>query len=89
VIDVSFLSVHAAIYAGYEHLLQDPWAGHDRHTSGFDYLGLCGVDVPLGGLYVGLEAGVGGRVFQVIDKGWVHRLDFQAVLSLGWKWEVR
>jgi hypothetical protein len=37
---------------------------------------------------VGLEAGAGGRVFQVIGKGWVHRFDFQAVLGLGWKWEV-
>jgi hypothetical protein len=89
VLFASVVELHAAIYAGYEHLLQDEWQGQERHTSGFDYLGLLGLDLPLGSLYVGLEAGVGGRVFQVIDKGWVHRFDFQAVLGLGWKWEVR
>jgi len=86
---LGFFDVHAAVYAGYEHLLQDEWEGRERHTSGFDYLGLVGLDLPVGDLYVGIEAGAGGRVFQVIDKGWVHRFDFQAVLGLGWKWEVR
>jgi hypothetical protein len=88
VFPISFVEIHAAIYAGYEHLLQDDRLGRERHTSGFDYLGLVGLDVPVGVLYVGLEAGVGGRVFQVIGKGWVHRFDFQAVLGLGWTWEV-
>jgi hypothetical protein len=89
VFPISFLEFHGAIYAGYEHLLQDERLGQERHTSGFDYLGLLGLDLPIGDLYVGLEAGAGGRVFQVIGKGWVHRFDFQAVLGLGWKWEVR
>jgi hypothetical protein len=89
VLRISFVELHGAIYAGYEHLLQDEYEGRERHTSGFDYLGLVGLDLPVGNLYVCLEAGVGGRVFQVIDRGWVHRLDFQAALGLGWKWEVR
>jgi hypothetical protein len=85
----SWIEVRAELLAGYEHLLQDDWKGEARHTSGFDYLGVVGVEIPASTFFVSLDAGAGGRVFQVIGKDWVHRVDVQAVLSLGWKWSER
>ena len=77
------------LMAGYEHMFQGARNGVNRHTSGFDYAASVGVELPAGGLYFCLDGGVGGRIFQVIGKGWVHRFDFQASLGLGWKWGQR
>ena len=89
VLPLGFARLRVELLAGYEHLFQDPWQGEARHTSGFAYLGLVGIELPLGGLRFGLEVGSGGRVFQVIGEGWVHRVDFQAALYAAWGWEVR
>jgi hypothetical protein len=80
--------VRAELLVGYEHIFQSPLEGQARHTSGFDYLGIAGVSLPADHLVLSLDGAVGGRTFQVVDKGWVHRLDLQVVLSLGWQWEV-
>jgi hypothetical protein len=74
------------LLAAYEHLFQDDDEGERRHSSGFGYLGLLGIEVPLGSLLVGLDLGAGGRVFRLRDDGWVHRLDLQLFLGAGWKW---
>ncbi len=86
VYSVDVIRLRAELLVGYEHLFQEPYEGQKRHTSGFAYLGVMGLGLPAGRLEISLDAGVGGRTFQVIDKGWVHRLDFQAVLGLGWTW---
>ncbi len=78
--------LHAELLAGYEHMFQSRYERKARHTSGFDYLGVLGTTVEMHGWLLGLDAGVGGRTFQVQDKGWVHRFDFQAVLSIGRRW---
>lgn len=83
---VGVIRLRAELLAGYEHLLQEPYRGQKRHTSGFAYLGVAGVGLPAGRLEISLDAGVGGRTFQVLNTGWVHRLDFQAMLGLGWTW---
>jgi hypothetical protein len=76
----------AEVLAGYEHLLQSKSEGKARHTSGFDFQGMVGVALPTGPLVFGLDAGIGGRTFQVQDKGWVLRLDVQVVASIGYRW---
>ncbi len=76
----------AQLLVGYEHLLQSKSDGKSRHTSGFDYLGQVGIAVPLGPLVLGFDTGVGGRTFQVQGKGWVHRLDVQIIVGLGYRW---
>jgi len=86
---LSRASFRAELLAGYEHLLQEEREGKARHTSGFDYLGLLGLEIPSSVFFAAVEVGGGGRVFQVIGKGWVHRLDLQALLLFGWKWEQR
>lgn len=86
---LSRASLRAELLAGYEHLLQEEREGQARHTSGFDYLGLLGLEIPSSRLFANVEVAAGGRVFQVIGKGWVHRLDLQAILLFGWKWEQR
>ena len=86
VVPVVRTRVHVELLAGYEHLFQRPLEGRKRHTSGFDYLGIVGVSLPVGRLAVSLDGAIGGRTFQIIEKGWVHRLDLQVVLSLGWQW---
>jgi hypothetical protein len=89
VLPLGFARLRVELFAGYEHLFQDPWQGESRHTSGFAYLCLVGLELPANRFRLGVEAGSGGRVFQVIDKGWVHRVDFQAALYAAWSWEVR
>lgn len=74
------------VLAGYEHLFQDEIYGESRNSSGFGYLAILGIDVGLGVLVVGLDGGVGGRVFNLRVGGWVHRLDLQFSLGIGWKW---
>ncbi len=89
VFPISRASLRAELLAGYEHLLQERTEIGARHTSGFDYLGLLGLEVPSDLLFGAVEVAAGGRVFQVIGKGWVHRFDLQAILMFGWKWEHR
>ncbi|MDD5308787.1 MAG: caspase family protein [Deltaproteobacteria bacterium] len=86
VFGLKLLDLRAALLAGYEHMFEDDRDGKARGTPAFTYLGLVGVELPLGPLYATVEAGVGGRVFKVVGEGTVHRLDVQAVLSLGWRW---
>jgi hypothetical protein len=79
--------LRADLLIGYEHLFQKDLEGEGRHTSGLSYLALAGLGVPLGPLVAVLELGAGGRVFQMRGEGWVHRLDLQVILGLGWKWK--
>jgi len=88
VLSFEHISLRGEILAGYEHMLQDSVSGESRHTSGFDYAGLVGAEVPVDSVYFALDAAAGGRVFQIMDKGWVHRPDCRLVLSLGWKWII-
>jgi hypothetical protein len=76
----------AEVLAGYEHLFQDDLLGESRNSSGMGYLALLAVDVGFGAMVMGLEGGVGGRVFKLRESGWVHRLDLQISLGFGWKW---
>ncbi|MCP4680297.1 MAG: caspase family protein [Deltaproteobacteria bacterium] len=78
------VALRGEILAGYEHLFQD----NVPHSSGFGYLGVFGAEVKMSDYFVCLDAGAGGRVFKVQEKGTVHRLDVQAILSLGWRWSV-
>lgn len=80
------LEIRVELLGGYEHLFQKPKDGTKRHTSGFDYLGIIGLAFPKDHLVLCLDGAVGGRTFQVVDKGWVHRLDLQIIFSLGWQW---
>jgi hypothetical protein len=86
VVPLAWTRLRAEVLAGYEHLFQAPREGRERHTSGFAYLLLVGLELPAGGACFGVEIGSGGRVFQVTDKGWVHRVDFQAALYAAWRW---
>jgi len=86
VIPFPSVDLRAEVLAGYEHMFQDDFDGTSRHTSGFDYLGLLGAEMPIDSFYMALDAGAGGRVFQIHGEGWVHRLDVQLVLSAGWRW---
>jgi len=88
VVPLGWTRLRAEVFAGYEHLFQAPRDGRERHTSGFAYLLLVGLELPVGGACFGVEVGSGGRAFQVIDEGWVHRVDFQAALYAAWRWEV-
>jgi hypothetical protein len=88
VIPLSFAAVRAELLAGYEHLFQAKWDEQQRHTSGFDYLAILGVDYIIDNLLIYFDFGAGGRTFQVIDKGWVHRFDLQALAGVGWKWSA-
>ncbi len=81
------------ILAGYEHMIQDNPAIDESHTSVFGYLGMFGVELKMGYLFACLDAGVGGRVFkiqetEIQEKETVHRLDIQAIISLGWRWST-
>jgi hypothetical protein len=89
VYEILGIYLRAELLMGYEHLFQKPFEGEPRHTSGFDYLGLVGVALKAYRFVIFLDLGFGGRTFQVVDKGWVHRLDMQAALGLGWTWERR
>ncbi len=80
------LAFIAEIAAGYEHMFQSRREGKRRHTSGFDYVGMLGISFSTGGIVIGIDGGVGARTFQVQEKGWVHRLDAMAILSLGGRW---
>lgn len=86
VLKVRKMDLHAELLGGYEHLFQSDYQGAARHTSGFDYLGMFGMSLPFDGWVFGVDAGVGGRTFQVQEKGWEHRLDFQAQVSIGRRW---
>lgn len=83
---IARFELRAELLAGYEHLVQKPYDGRDRHTSGFDYLAVLGGAVSVAPLMVSLDVGVGGRTFQIIDRGWVHRLDVQVIGGIGWQW---
>lgn len=76
----------AEVLAGYEHLFQDDFLGESRSSSGLGYLALLAVDVGFGAMVMGLEGGVGGRIFKLRESGLVHRLDLQITLGFGWKW---
>jgi hypothetical protein len=89
VLELSRVAFRGELLAGYEHLLQDPDEGKKRHSSGFNYLALLGASLAAPPLVVSLDAGVGGRTFQVIGKGWVHRLDGQIIVGFGWQWGER
>ncbi len=71
---------------GYEHLFQDEVEGVVRNSSGLGYLALVGVDALVGDLFIGIEGGIGGRVFKLRYGNWVHRLDLQLLIGFGWKW---
>lgn len=74
---------------GYDHLFQDDRQGIERHTSAFSYLLLAEAGIPAGfdgRLVFYLNLGGGGRVFQLRDAGWVHRVDLQATWGIGWAW---
>lgn len=86
VVGLRQMKIRVELLSGYEHLIQKPREGKKRHTSGFDYLGIIGLALPKDHLVLNLDGAVGGRTFQVVDKGWVHRLDLQVILSLGWQW---
>jgi len=76
----------AEILAGYEHLFQDDYLGNSRNSSGLGYLALLAVDVGFGAMVMGLEGGIGGRIFKLREGGLVHRVDLQISLGIGWKW---
>jgi hypothetical protein len=80
-----WLAIRTGVLVGYEYMFQEKTEIR-RDTSGMSYLGMVGLELPIGDFYTTLEAGMGGRMFKIVDKGLVHRLDFQAVLSLGWRW---
>jgi hypothetical protein len=86
VIPFSLTAARVELLAGYEHLFQANWRDQQRHTSGFDYLAMLGVDFIIDNLLIRFDLGAGGRIFQVIDEGWVHRLDLQVLAGVGWKW---
>jgi hypothetical protein len=71
---------------GYEQILQSDWNGKARYSSGFNYLGLIGAEISSSIFFISVDLGAGGRLFRVIDKGVVHRLDLQAFIGLGCKW---
>jgi len=80
-----WLAVRVGVLVGHEYMFQEK-TDERRDTSGLSYLGYVGLELPMNGLYAALEAGVGGRMFKIAGQGLVHRLDFQTVLSLGWRW---
>lgn len=82
--ELRWLNIRTGVFLGYEYLRQKK-TDERRDTSGLSYLGFAGLELPIKRLYVTLDGGVGGRMFKVYTKGLVHRLDFQAGLSIGWR----
>jgi hypothetical protein len=85
VFEPPWLAVRVGVLVGHEYMFQEK-TDERRDTSGLSYLGFVGLELPMNGVYAALDAGVGGRMFKIADLGLVHRLDFQTVLSLGWRW---
>jgi hypothetical protein len=86
VIPLGWARLRAELFAGYEKLSVAPRGGRDHRGAGFAYLALVGLELPAGALRFGVEAGAGGRVFEAVGEGWVHRSDFQAALYAAWRW---
>ncbi|MDJ0765971.1 MAG: caspase family protein [Myxococcota bacterium] len=87
VVPVSLVILRPQVFVGYEQLFQANRSGKKRTTPGFSYIGILGAELPLGHrFFTSLDVAGGGRFFEVLDKGIVHRFDLQVVLSLGLKW---
>jgi hypothetical protein len=84
---VYWSTFRVGVLGGYEQLFQGDWGGKARYSSGFDYLGLVGVEMAWGVFFTSLDLGAGGRIFRVIDKGGVHRFDLQAFIGFGYQWK--
>jgi hypothetical protein len=84
--DFGTILMRVEALVGYEHLAQYARAETTRHTSVLPYLGQIGVEVPWGSLLFFADGAVGGRVFKILDKGWVHRLDLAVSVGSGWRW---
>jgi hypothetical protein len=83
---LSDIALHLEALVGYDYHWQGDYQGEFAYTSGFNYMGLIGFEMPVDALVVGIDVGAGGRVLQVLEKGWVHRLDAQVMISLGYRW---
>ncbi len=88
-IPVGFAAFRAEVMAGYEHLFQNRTDGGTRHSSGFVYTGMAGFHFPVGHVELIAGGGVGGRMFKLREKDWVHRLDWQATAGVGTRLEIR
>lgn len=82
----SRIALHLEALVGYEQLWQQRYRGTFRHTSGFNYLGQFGLAVASKPMVFRLNLGGGGRIFQLLSTGWVHRLDLLVGVSLGYRW---
>ncbi|MBN2344096.1 MAG: caspase family protein [Deltaproteobacteria bacterium] len=94
VFDVSFLYFRTEVLVGYEHMFQSTVRGSELlmerpHTSALAGMGSLGIEIPISAVYFFLDGGAGVRIFQVVDRGWVPRFEFQALLGAGIHWEKK
>ncbi len=92
--DVSFIALHLEVLMGYEHMFQDALSTDipmttRPHTSAFSGVGSMGIEVPLSFVYLFADVGAGGRVFQIVNRGWVPGFEFQALAGAGLSWGTR
>lgn len=80
------IELRAEARIGYEYLAQASEGGERLGSSAAAYFAEGGLELPLGQLFFALDGGVGGRILRVQQAGWVHRLDWQATASVGWRW---
>lgn len=80
------IALRAEARIGYEYLAQASEGGERLGSSAAAYFAEGGLELPLGQLFFALDGGVGGRILRVQQAGWVHRLDWQATASVGWRW---
>ena len=78
------LTLGLGALAGYEHLFQRS-ATLQGDTSALGYVGRISLALPMGPLSLRLASAAGGRFFQLAGSGWVHRVDLQLHLGLGWR----
>ncbi len=88
--EISFGVLHADALLGYDYLYQTlnpvDKDSEINSTTGWSYIATIGYSMPLGPALLTIEVGGGGRAFKMSAKGWQHRFDGQAVVSIGTQW---
>jgi hypothetical protein len=78
--------LHCGLLVGYDHVFSEEglvtW-----NAPGFNWLATAGADMDLWRLVVGLEGGLGGRVFSPKSRGVTVKLDTQLLFKVGLRWE--
>ncbi|MBN2715430.1 MAG: caspase family protein, partial [Deltaproteobacteria bacterium] len=94
VFQMDFLLMHMSVALGYTHMFQDEapttnLLNERPHTSAFSATGNMGFEFPISMIYLFADVGAGGRIFQVVNRGWVPRFEFQGMAGAGFTWGAK